>query len=403
MPTGNLAPTWELLINGSEYLPAKYKALIETVTVDATIDGADQILIKAKAYNTTGSPGERWAFVGQTILAPGNLVTVLAGYSDGIPLQALQRFRIIADDTDYSAGAVPTITIRGYSGEASMATYTEPRKWKGPIADSDIVAEIAAEYGMGIASETTDTRDRGRVKKKGMSDLEFLQALAWANGYGPPVVRYDTDLDTDVLYFQPDNLTEDDGLTFAHDPFVAGRSDPSGSLRKFRATLDLHGVPTKIQVTGWDVANQEPIVVTMEIADGGQDPVILTGSAATRAGYKVRSGSEMQVRALRDGEDPREDRIEAVAVPHIQTVDEAVAYGTRWIKARNQAFLTGRGTLTGNPKVWIRQVHNLQGMAEIHNGLWYFTGVKHVFSASGYTTAFDCDRVLEDSTPPTEA
>lgn len=402
--SGNLAPAFELLINGSTPLPSGYMALISGVTVDSTVDGADELVITAQAYNPTGKPGSRWAFVGESILAPGNLVIVRAGYVDGTGLVALQRFRLIGEDTSYSAGGAPTVKIRGYSAEARLGETTTARAWEGPIADSDIVAELAEEHGLTVDGDSlvaTDTRDAGRIKPKGDSDLVFLRRLAVANGYGPPLVRYSEDLDADVLFFRPQTTGE--SLTFTHDVVEAEADLASGNLLTFQANLDLHGVPTSVEVTGWDPVTQEPVVVIMAIADAGQDPMILTGDAASRAGYELKSGPEFQVRALSDSDDPRTEIVEAVAVPTVTTVEEATAWATRWVKLRAMAFLTGSATILGNPKVWAGQVHTFQGLAPTHTGLWEVLGARHTFTASGYAVSMDLARVLEDSAEPEEA
>jgi len=399
---GNLAPTWDLIVNGSKLVPDGIKALISTVEVDATVDGADELTIKGAAYDPTGTAAERWALVGSTILAPGNMVTVYGGYSDGDDLPTcLQRFRLVSLDVDYGEG-VPKVTIRGYSAEARLAEYTEARAWEGPVADSTIVQELADEHGITVDLETADERDEGRIKPRGTSDLAFLRQLATANGYGPPVVRYDEDADADVLAFKPQEVDSSSAYTFTHDPTIAEADRSTGNLLRFRASLDLHGVPTKLVVGGFDPDTQEPVVVTVQVSDAGQDPVILTGEDA--ADYEIKGAGEFQARALADSDDPRSELTEALALPStVVTVEDAVDYATRWAKLRWAAFQTGEATILGHPKVWIGQVHNFDGLAPIHVGLWEVLGARHTFTAQGYTTSLDVARVLEDQAEPEEA
>lgn len=401
----NLAPYFRLRINGSTELPAGYYALIQSLTVEASQDGADELVIRALARDPGGKPGSSYRFLGEQVLAPGNLVTVEAGYADGDPAVVLQRFRIHAEAADYPASGPPTVEIRGYSAAARLGEYTRARTWKGPIADSQIAQELAEAHGIAVTVDSlwpTDERKAGRVKAQGTSDLVFLQQLAVANGFGPPLIRYDAARDLDVLYFRPQQVDRAAALSLVYDPAEAGGSMATGNLISFAPELDLHGVPTRVEITGWDPAAQAPIVVVMELGEAGQEPTVLTGEATAAAGYKITSGSQMQARALTDAQDPEGARTEAVAIPSVTTTEEAKAWATRWIKLRNAAFLVSRARTVGIPSLWTAQVHEVKGVASTHAGLWEVIRVSHQFSASGYGCDLDLARVLEDGAEPAE-
>lgn len=405
MATTNLAPYFRIRINGSTELPAGYYALISSLTVEASADGADELVIRALAKDPTGKPGAGYRFLGETILAPGNLVTVEAGYSDGDPPVVLQRFRLHAEGATYPASGPPEVEIRGYSAAARLGEYTRPRAWKGPIADSQIAQEIAEAHGITVTVDSlwpTDERQAGRVKAQGTSDLVFLHQIAVASGYGPPVIRYDPARDVDVLYFRPQRVDESAALSLVYDPSEAGGTMATGNLISFTPELDLHGVPTRVEVQGWDPAAQAPIVVIMELGEAGQDPTVLVGDATTRAGYKITSGSQMQARALADAQDPQGDRVESVPVPSVTTVEDAKAWATRWIKLRNQAFMVARASTVGIPSLWTGQVHRVKGVASTHAGLWEVRRVRHQLTGQGYTCDLDLDRVLDRSAEPSE-
>jgi len=399
----NLAPTWDVVINGSIPLPEGVRALVQSLEVEASVDGSDELTIKALAYDPTGTVGARWAIVGSTLLAPGNFLTVYAGYQDGAGLKCLQRFRVVSQEVDYQAGNVPTVTIRAYSSLSRLAEATDARAWEGPIADSTIVQELAEAHGLELDADPTEERTKGRVKPRGESDLLFIRKLAVAAGYGPPVVRWDDDRKVDVLTFKAQYVDTSKALTFTLDPVEAGADLASGNLLSFRAALDLHGVPTHILVMGWDPAAQAPVVVTMAIGAEGQDPVILTGDQAK--GYGItKGGSAFQAKALADSDDPRDRKLETLALPStVDTVEDAIRWATRWINLRNAAFLTGEATILGHPDVWTGQVHRFQGLAEIHVGLWELLTARHRFGPGGYTVSLDLGRVLEDQSEPEEA
>lgn len=395
------APNWDLQLETGEYLSATgYLSLVQSVTVDASIDGADELTITAVARDPTEGV---YRFMGEAILAPGNTVVVLVGY--GYNLVALQRFTIVAEDGNYPDGGVPTVTIRGYSAEHGLGQFTGERIFKGPAKASDVVKAIADEFGLAYDDDTivaTDDFDDGWVKPKGTSDLEFLQQLAVQADYGPPMVRYDADKGADVVYFRPTTVDPATQITLVYNPFDAGADLPSGTLRSFQPSIDLSGVPTKVQIVGWDAVKQEAVVVIMELTDEGQETQILTGSSASQAGYKIKSASGMVLQQLETGSDPAKEKGDSFHLPQLTTTDQAVAFGRAWLTTRNRAAMTGRATVLGDQSLWIGQVHDFQGLAETHNGLWEVTGCRHVLDSSGYTVELDVARVLEDMPEPTE-
>ena len=395
------APNWDMQLETGEYLSATgYLALVQSVAVDATIDGADELVITAVARDPTEG---RYRFMGEAILAPGNTVVVLMGY--GYNLVALQRFTIVAEEGNYPDGGVPTVTIRGYSAEHGLGQYTGERIYKGPAKASDVAKAIADEFALAYDDdtvETTDDVDDGWIKPKGTSDLEFLQQLAVQAGFGPPMVRYDADKGADVLYFRATKVDPSTQITLVYNPHDAGADLPSGTLRSFQPSIDLSGVPTKVQIVGWDAVKQEAVVVIMELTDEGQETQVLTGKSAAQVGYKITSASGMVLQQLESGSDPAKEKGDSYHLPQLTTTDQAVAFGREWLATRNRAAVTGRATVLGDQSLWIGQVHDFQGLAETHNGLWEVTGCRHVMDDKGYTVELDVARVLEDMPEPTE-
>lgn len=403
MATDEWAPAWDLEINAGLKFPPEHRQLVRSIKVLADGDGCDELTIVADARD----PDTRaWRFVGEALLAPGNRVTVFLGW--GLELEAVQRFIIVEEHVSYGERGHPQVTIRGLSADRRLAAWEGARAWEGPIADSDIVRELADTHQLLVTGDSVaDTPSRGasgkaaRKKPRNTSDLTFLHQLAVANGYGSPFVRYDIETDSDVLYFRP--LEAGDPLTFTYDPVEAGSDLTCGDCYSFEANLDLSGVASEVEVIGWDPDTQQPVAIVMKVEDAGQDPTVYEGADANAvAGYMVKSGAEMVVRVFSDGDEPEPKKRDAIHVPHVHTIDEATDYARRWIATRNQAFLTGRAKIKGNAAVWKGQVHEFVGIAPVHVGLWEVVRAEHTLDERGYVVDLDLARVLEDAAEPVE-
>ena len=400
---GEWAPDWELLVNG-EPLPPEYRALVHEISVDATVDGADELVIRCGGWDSIGND---YKILGETILAPGNSVVVRMGYHppDG-EVTALQRFRLIREEVSYPDAGHPTMTIRGYSAELRAIEHTVARKYPPDTTVDEIASAIAAEHSYdpaGVQPSNVAVR-RGSVKPKGKTDWQYLQELAFRAGYGQPFVKYDEDLDADVLFFTLLDLNRVSPLTFVYNPHVAGTEAASGDLVSFAPELSLAGVPTKVEITGFDRTAQQPIRITVEITAGGQESTIAEVSEPAKLSAGIIQGSQLQVKVLESGSDASaKEKKESIEVLTVETEEDASAFAEKWIRTRNQAFMIARARIKGNASVWVGQVHDFQGLAPHHNGLWEVLGVRHIMNGSGYHCDLDLARVItEDAEQPAE-
>ena len=392
------APAWDLRVNG-QAIPEDVRAAIRSITAELTVDGADELTVDADAWDANAG---RWVLVSETTMAPGNLVTLFTGY--GRELQAVQRFRVVGHEASYPTDGAPTVRIRALSGEAWLVERTEPRVFEGPISDSQIAREIADASGLRTTPTSVDdlpARQGGRTKKKGTTDLEFLQELAAANDFGPPVVLYDADLDADVLYFRRTRIERaSDVLELVYDPHQAGSADSSGDLLSFSPELNLADTPTKVRVTGYDPESGEIVEVTIGIADTSREQVIYRGQPRDVEDF----GDPLQLRVtvLQQG-DGRGDAPaeEVVAVGEIRDADGARAYARRWIADRRRAFMRARAEVLGDPRIRLGSVHRVSGVAPVHAGLWEVEAVTHQIDDQ-YRCDLDLSRVLESAREPYE-
>lgn len=397
------APRFEIRVNGRA-LPPEYAALIASVRVEATQDGADELEIDASAWDGVG---QRFRILGEDVLMAGNSCVVWGGY--GQNLEPLQRFRLLREEAQYPSGEMARVRIRGYSAVHRLAEAKAARAYEAGATDAQIAQAIAEEAGIGWTTDSippTAPLQGPRVKESGASDWDFLVGLAAANEYGPPLVRYDAATDRDILYFRPLSWrVQRERARFVRSPWLAGTDAPAGTLLEFEASLSLAGVPTRVEVVGWDATAQAPIRVAVEIREDGQEPLITDLSGTIReVSDGIRSGSQLYVTVLNAGSDaPESAKAEVIPVYAVRTTEDAVAWAMRWIRTRNQAFLVGRATTIGWPRLWTGQIHEFAGLAPHHNGLWYVESCAHVWDRGGYRCDLDLSRVLDESAAPEEA
>lgn len=380
------APRWALEVSPGVFLGEDLRRLVRSVTCDATLDGADELVIVATGWD---SVGRRFRFVGETILGPGSLVVLWAG--DGRQLRPIQRFRMAREEVSYDDRGV-RVTLRGYSAEAQLVETTAPRAWSGPSVDSEIAREIAAAHNIGTTSTSLDPTGEtpgGRLKKAGDTDWQLLQQLAQAQGYGPPWVRYDADSGRDVLYFRAQRLDQQPHVA----TFRWGVPDPT--LLQFSPSLSLQGVPTSVEVVGWDAAAGQPIRVVARVNGAAGETTVQIGPDVGQLSQEIKSGSKLRARVLKDGgADP--DLPEIVSVPALPTAEAAEAWARRWLRTQSTAAQVARATTVGHVDAWPGQAHRFAGLAPHHEGLWYAVGVRHVWDARGYRLDWDLERIVEE-------
>ncbi len=88
--------------------------------------------------------------------------------------------------------------------------------------------------------------------------------------------------------------------------------------------------------------------------------------------------------------------VEVIPTQNFDSAEEAYAWAEGWWRARQRHLITGRGRIYGDGSIAPGQVHELLGLGGGLSGDWYFTEVKHRYSASdGYYIDFTARRILE--------
>lgn len=178
------AAGFEILINGANINDFGFDGLVTSLVVDMSVDKADYCRIEFANINNI------FTFV--PLFQSGNLMTIRMGWSkDG--LQDIGEFILKDPRFRLRAPEVPSgLVVEGYGKEILMFDNQKRRIFINRT-DSQIAADIAAEYGFTTNIEDTQIR-YPQISQMGISDIEFLRERAELYGY----VVY---IEDDILHF----------------------------------------------------------------------------------------------------------------------------------------------------------------------------------------------------------
>lgn len=224
------------------------------------------------------------------------------------------------------------------------------------VTDADVFRQIASQHGLTPQLDLDGPTYRA-LAQVNQSDLAFLRERAAA-------VDAELWVDNRTLYAQARSRRSAGTVSLTY-----GRD-----LLEFSVLADLAHQRTSVKVSGWNVADKQPIDV-----EAGESAI----SAELNGG---RSGSAVLAQALA----PRQERI-ATAVP--LSPDEAQKIAEARYRARARSFLRGTGVVDGNVKVRVGATVDLSGLGPLFDGKYYVSVARHTFNLrEGYRTTFEVER-----------
>jgi phage protein D len=277
----------------------------------------------------------------------------------GEPGAAQQIFngRIMGIEAQYPAGRPPQIVILAEDRFQDLRMTRRTRTFSD-FSASDVVQEIASDHGLQAEIVLVESDPiREILAQLNRSDLAFLRELAAS-------VDAETWVEDDTLHFQAWTARDAGTIRLAY----------GKNLREFAVLADLAHQRSSVGVSGWNVANKEPIN-----AAAGEESISgeLNG---------LRSGGEILEQAL----GARHEQI-----VHSGPSDQAEAEVTAQYEYRRRArrFVTGTGTADGQANMRVGSHVELRGLGDYFNGTYYVRLVRHVFdSVDGYHTIFEVER-----------
>ena len=396
-----LAPSIRIFIQDDE-LTTDVTKYVTRCEVDLSIGIADQI--KMTVINPlTNEFGRGYAgqylFLDGKTFQPGNEIEVWMGYSGVetfVGRGVIQKQMPSFPDGD----EIPTLSIIALDASVRMMegeTAEDSAAWED-MSHSDIVGEIAAKYGFLVDVEAISVTEARTVKKTGMSDYRFIQGLANLHGFAFKV-QWDTTSQAWSLYFRSKPVnSQKKKYTFTYN------NGQESTLLSLDPQFGLRNTPSAVKVLYFDRATRTWEQIIVEETQAGEDPKPAKGKAALKkAAEKKKKAAETNEKMQQELKSATAFRIaaegicvEVVPERQFKSPEEAQAFAERWLQARKDNFITGRGKTIGLELMRAGDVHALKGIGTQLSGDWEFSTVTHQFSNdNGYRCEFFAHKVVE--------
>ncbi len=341
-----------------------------TIRVDGTAQGplADEDLLSVLVEETTlglfrceasfrnwGSTGGTvgFTYLDRKVLDFGRAFSIELG-APGVSGPVFAG-RITAIEGRYPAGQRPEVLVLAEDRLQDLRMERRTRSFEN-MSDADIFRRVAAAQGL-QAQIDVDGPTHRVVVQLNQSDLAFLRERAAA-------IDAELWIDNRTLYVQA-RARRNAGsvsLTYGKD------------LLEFTATADLAHQRSAVRVTGWSVADKQPIKADASAAALGAELGALQGGSTILAGALA----------------PRTETV-ADATPVAEP--EARAMAEARYRDRARGFVRGTGVTDGNPKVRVGTRLTLAGLGPLFDGDYTVTRARHGFTLrDGFRTTFDVER-----------
>lgn len=338
-------PAAQVLVNGKDLL--RQGVEVASTTVDNSLQGADQFtFVVNNAFDITN----RELLWLDELFTFGNRVEIKMGYLDKLVLMHVGLITNVK--TDFPSGGLPQITVSGYDKSFRMMKNRRSDQLDKK-KDSDVVQQIAGDYGLKVAGVEGSQLELPRVEQNQETDFQFLTRLARHNGFEFYVVK-------DSLYFKEP----------ANDESAVVTLEWGKGLVSFSPEVNLAKQVKKVELYGWDIKAKKPIVGRAGVGDEpGRD-----GSG--------QSGGEYL------GPVVNGDAVHRERQP-VFSQQEADRRARAKLKRRSEGLLKGRGESIGIPEIFADKNIELKGLGKRFNRTYYIEKTQHSVTTAGYKTTFN--------------
>jgi len=337
-----------------------------------------------------------WTYLDDERLAPFNAVTVKVGFTDGGGLAAAVGSLLGGGDSNDGLKTVfdgyitnvaldlgsdtdqAFLDVSGMDTTLLMSLEEKIATWPN-MADSDIVQQIVAAYGVAVQVDSTSTvhqEDDTTIVQRS-TDVQFVRDLAQKNGME---FYFETD-DTGAInaYFRAPQLSD------TPQPDLAIQFGDQSNLKKFSAYLSGQR-PLNVKAAQIDVstnsANSAQVSDTQLTKLGDKDANTLIGGPLGALVTPKDAQAQMLVLGP-----PTSDATE------MQTLVQAIRDEAGWL-------ITANGEINSDAYQSVLRPHRLvqvKGAGTTYSGKYYVTRVTHEMNHEGdYIQRFEARRNARD-------
>lgn len=382
-PNIKIAPRFEILIDstiqeiGDFQVGTDITSRILNLEVDFDIDATTEILVTADDRDNF--------FSEKKVFAEGNLIHVYMGYD--LELEHVASCEVVAWEPSYPRDGIQTLRIRAHD---ILHRFMDRAEHPGGVhrnsKDSDIAKHLIEDH-MKLESEIDLTEViHNRVQKKGVSDYHHLKRLALINNY---YLWADYDIKKHIwsIYWKDkEKVREKQEEKYS----FYWNNNSAVSLLDFNANFHTREQISGVEVVNIDTNLKKPIKSIVKEEKKGQDVKFVDDEPIEN---EIKSGSSIVFTAF-------EQRFEVITNKKFKNKKAAQIWVEKYLKNRNEEFLTGSGTVIGTPSLRPRQVHWLGGLGARLSGEWELTHVRHMMGSNrSYETEFTARKLFDPSNP----
>jgi phage protein D len=355
-----------------------------SVSVTDTVNQADSFSFTVRDHHPSrghfpSGPELQWMDSGD--FDEGRAVEIQLGY-ESKPAD-LFKFsgEITAVSANFPESGVPSLIVRGFSYFHQLQRRRRREPFKR-VTDSAIAQAIADDMQWDAEIDATTSK---HDMKSTLDQTYAAILLSRAQRIG-----YEIAVKHKTLYFQKPKYLANAGNFGSGGNIGSGGSDAEKiilewgkDLRSFSPNLSTYNMTTAVIVRGTQTAQAKGKEALVGIAT--------TDNIRTRMGDTL--GPDIAIRLNGWGPNP------ALDAEH-DVVDQAEAdlVAVAQLEAKALEFISGRGSIIGNPKLRARMLIELRGLGRRFSGSYYVTSVTHTLDASGYRTDFEVKRNARNET-----
>ncbi|MUT65925.1 phage late control D family protein [Paenibacillus sp. NEAU-GSW1] len=337
------APEAEIIINGQAANLSEMA--VEWVEVDLSTEPKADVA-RFSIVNGFVIKETKFKWVGDLIKV-GNTLQIKFGYADKKEL--LFDGLITGYSLDYSPNASPKIVVTGMDRSFMLMRSAHSKVWS-EMKDSDVVSQIAGQYGLSTDIDAT-TIKRTRIEQTGVSDYHFIRSLAVDNDR----LFYVT---ASKLYFKKRQTGT---------PVVSLKYGQS--LLSFMLTVDAAGQVSEVTVRGYDVAKKTHVEAT--------------ASSVTAMPTKSTTGPSLASKLSSNKKE--------IVYTQVGSQAEAQLLATSMLERSARELVTGHGSSIGLPEIMPGKMIHIEGLGngtELDQTLRITRATHRLDGQDGYKTYF---------------